>query len=1056
MKRCLTLTLGWLMAVAMATSLSAEERPDWENPRVIGIHKLPPAASMVVFPDIPSAQASDEILTRRFESSYYQSLAGDWKFHWVPKPADRPVDFYRADYDDSAWKPIPVPSNWQCQGYDIPIYVNIRYPFSPTNPPFIPHDNNPVGSYRRTFSVPEGWSGRDVFLHFDGVESAFYVWVNGQRVGYSEDSRTPAVFEITPYLQPGENLLAVEVYRWSDGSYLEDQDFWRLSGIYRDVYLSSTGPVQMRDFAVQTVLDDACRSAELAVDVELVNRGDRVLAGRLDVVVPPDAPRNLPGGRPLRVAPSLLKFRLEPGQSTRLACRQPAGEPSLWSAETPYLYRLLIVLRDESGKVQAVAPWNVGFRKSVVRDGFLLVNGKPIKLKGVNRHEHDPDTGHTLTVASMLEDIVLMKRHNINAVRTCHYPDVPVWYELCDRLGLYLIDEANVESHGAQQLANDPEWLDAHLDRTRRMVERDKNHASVIIWSLGNEAGNGSNFTATSTWIRENEPSRPVHYEQAGNGPQTDIICPMYPPPSHLADYARQRRDRPMILCEYMHAMGNSVGDLWGYWDLIYAHPQLQGAFVWDWVNQQLWKDGPQGRFLAYGGDFGPPGTPSDNNFCCNGLVDALRRPHPSLFQVKKVYQPVRFFAEDLAAGKIGVANTQGFLGIDHLQGTWEVKADDRTVAQGDLPALALAPGERKTVGVPFPALAAEPGVEYWLNVRYTLREAAPWAPAGHEVAYDQFLLPVKSPGKPIATADAPSLEVTRDEAAGRVTVRGGSFAVGFDAKAGTLVSLVCGGTERVQEPLRPHFWRAPTDNDVGNKMPERCAVWRHAGREWQVDRFTVDAQPKQVVVTAEGRLPAVEAACTVRYTVLASGDILVAADYRAGDKPLPEMPRFGMQMAVVPGFDTLTWYGRGPGESHWDRKDAMRVGVYSGTVAEQFVDYSQPQENGNKTDVRWAALTDGKGVGLLAVGLPLLNVTAQHYTTADLEEGKHTIEMPRRDFVTLNLDHEQMGVGGINSWGARPQPQYLLTEKTYSYRFRLRGIGPGDNPMDLGRQTLP
>jgi len=1258
-----------LLAVSYST---AQETPDWENPKMFGAGKEPPHATAVPFPG-----TSPWLRTARKNSAFHLSLTGKWKFHWVPKPTDRPVDFYKPGYDVANWAEIPVPSNWQMHGYGIPIYVNIKYPFSPAKPPKIPHDNNPVGSYRRTFNVPDNWDGRHVFLHFDGVDSAFYVWVNGRKVGYSQGSRTPAEFNITPYLKPGENMLAVEVYRYCDGSYLEDQDFWRLSGIFRDVYLFSTADLHVRDFWVQTDLDDDYKDATLILNVKLHNYGRKPIKGQLEAVVadatfklgPSSVGSELASGiiTTQELAPPLHKsIEVPPGKDVSLDLSQAVKNPKKWTAETPNLYTLKLTLNDAQGKPIESVACPMGFREVEIRDGELLVNGKAVLLKGTNRHEHDPDTGHTVSRASMIRDIRLMKQHNINAVRTSHYPNAPLWYDLCDQYGLYLIDEANVESHGmgygADSLAKDPTWKEAHLDRTIRMVERDKNHPSVIIWSLGNEAGDGVNFTATADWIRQRDPTRPVHYERAGNGPNTDIVCPMYPAPQRLVQYASQPQTRPMILCEYAHAMGNSVGDLWSYWRPIYKMKHLQGAFVWDWVDQGLRKkipasktvkdrsrfglvgnvtgnvieadgtrglhgfvalgDAPQldvtgtqitvearvrprptdthspfvlkgdfqyglkqqgtdlqffiydatdsgawrtttaplpdgwyggwhhvagvydgkeialyvdgrklaatpyqgkiahcpapvnvgrnsthndrqlsgliagvriynralsvaeikdadrkpddstvlwleldrmeetaakqGTFFAYGGDFGPPGTPSDGNFCMNGLVSSDRTPHPSLAQVKKVYQPVQIRAVDLNSGKIEILNGYDFRNLDHLECEWEMTADGQGIGGGVLSIDGLGPGQKRIVSVPLPKTQPIAGAEYWLNVRFRLKVFTGGAGPGHVVAREQFKLPIAAPKPPIDPARLPKL--TLEHADNSAVVTGKDFRLAIDDERGLITSWKYKSVELIEKGPRPDFWRAPIDNDRGNKMPNRCGIWRKAGENWNIDSGAeAEGGPDRTVqLSFIGELADTGASYRLTYTVHGSGDVIVDANFQADDKKLPEMPRFGMQMTMPGGFEKLTWYGRGPGESYWDRKDGCPVGVYSGTVDEQFVDYSRPQENGNKTDVRWIALTNKDGVGLLVVGMPLLSVSARHYTMADLEGAAHRHEMTRRDSITVNLDHRQMGVGGDNSWGARPHKEFVLTENAYHYRYRLRPISAdGKSPMELARQAF-
>jgi beta-galactosidase len=821
--------------VGGAALAGEEAHPDWENPAMLGRNKEAPHATLMPFPDVATAMRGD-----RSASPWFRSLNGPWRFHWSPNPAARPQEFFRPDYDVGTWDEIAVPSNWQLQGYGHPIYTNIRYAWGDADPPRVPHDLNTVGSYRREFTIPEAWQGRQVILHFAGVDSAFYLWVNGQEVGYSQGSRTPAEFDITPFLQDGANVLAAEVYRYSDGSYLECQDFWRISGIFRDVFLYSVADLDIRDFEVAAGLDESYRDGRLDLTARVRNLSDAdrdllIEVGLLDG-----------DGKPVLDA---LEARagVAAGGEVVVELGGEVAAPMKWSAEVPNLYTLLLTLRDSEGSVVEVLTSKVGFRTSEIKNGQLLVNGVPILLKGVNRHEHDPVTGHYVTTESMVADILLMKRHNINAVRTSHYPDTPEWYELTDRFGLYVIDEANIESHGIgydwdKTLGNKPEWLDAHMDRTVSMVERDKNHPSIIIWSLGNEGGDGVNFEATSKWIHQRDSSRPVHYERAEERAHTDIFAPMYARIEQIVEYAENHTDRPLILCEYTHAMGNSNGNLVDYWDAIYSHRQLQGGFIWDWVDQGLLQEVP-GRpgesYFAYGGDLEPPGVYHDDNFCMNGLVSADRTPHPGLSEVKKVYQYVRSSPVDLAKGEVEVRNIYDFVGLDSLAGSWQVTADGREIADGELPALAIGPAESKRLTIPYPAIEAKAGVEYWLNLSFRLSEDTLWAKAGHEVAWEQFRLPF---GVPTAKADsAPMAALSIEENTDQVTIAGADFTVRFDRQSGMLASFRYRDTELIRTGPRPHFWRAPTDNDRGNGMPERCAPWKAASANWEIVDSSVE-----------------------------------------------------------------------------------------------------------------------------------------------------------------------------------------------------------------------
>lgn len=1060
-----TIAFSSIFILLISIGLSQEAIYDWENPSVLERNRRAPHATLTAYPNTELALRGNP-----HNSPFFLSLNGTWKFRWVKKPADRNVDFYRTDYNDADWDTISVPSNWQMFGFGIPIYTNVPYPFGKADPPHIPHDNNPVGSYRLKFEVPDEWRERQVFIHFAGVESAFFLWVNGQRIGYSQGSRTPAEFNITPHLWGKRNTLAVEVYRWSDGSYLEDQDFWHLSGIFRDVFLFSTKDLHIQDFWIRTDLDEMYRNATLKMDVSIQNFSRRNRNCSLEVLL-------LEAGNKPVLQPVKKSVQVEAEGGTVLYIQHPVPNPKKWSAENPDLYTILLILKDEGGAIVEVVPWKVGFREVEIKGGQLLVNGVPILLKGVNRHEHDPDTGHTLSEESMIQDIKLMKQSNINAVRTSHYANDPKWYRLCDLLGLYVIDEANIESHGMgyhsdRTLGNDPEWQEAHLDRTIRMVERDKNHPSVIIWSLGNEGGDGVNFEATSAWIHGRDPTRPVHYERAGERPHTDIICPMYPPPERVQSYGLKDLDRPYIMCEYAHAMGNSVGDLKSYWDLIYEYKHLQGGFIWDWVDQGLRKQVPEewiaksskapdsassknDSFFAYGGDFGPPGTPSSGNFCMNGLVAPDRTPHPSLNEVKKIYQYIQFKPVDLIEGKLDIVNRFDFTNLREFECYWELKGDDEVISSGTLPGMDVAPGYGKRVTIPLKKPDLKPSAEYWLDLSFQLKEDTLWADEGHEIAWEQFLIPwVTPPETDINVADMPELITTEKEDS--IEISGENFGIHFSKKEGTITSFRYQGVELVRSGPFPHFWRAPIDNDRGNRMPERCGIWRHAGRDRKI--LSVDVEtiaPQAVRITVEKSLAANASPYTTVFTVCGSGDVLIEGRFEPQGE-LPELPRFGMQMTLPPAFDSLVWYGRGPHETHWDRKEGARVGLYGGSVDDQFVDYSKPQENGNKTDVRWVALRNDRGVGLMAIGMSLLSVSAHHYTTEELEQASHSYKLARQPYVILNIDYKQMGVGGDNSWGARPRDWCTLWPEAYTYSYRLKPVSSEDtNLMVLGHQRI-
>jgi len=1044
MKRTAIL-VACLCLTAISTAPSQTGPEDWENPAVVHVGTEAPRATFIPFPDAASALRLDPQASPR-----YLSLNGPWKFHWSPRPADRPVDFWKPSTDVSDWKETPVPSNWMFQGYDIPIYVNMSYEFAPNpKPPFVPHDHNPVGSYRRTFAVPADWAGMDVYLHFGAVKSFFYVWINGEKIGFSKDSKTPAEFAITRFLKPGENVLAVEVYRWSDGSYLECQDFWRLAGIERDVYLCAAPKVHIRDFEVRAGLDGTFLNGRLGVTVEL---GGDLGAGTASPSVS------------LTLLDAAGKRVLSANRPAGAASGSPAGvrfeasleEVARWSAETPNLYRLILELKDSKGKILEAATSKIGFRTSEIRNGQLLVNGAAVLLKGVNRHEHDPYTAHVISEESMRRDIELMKQSNINAVRTCHYPNDPRWYELCDEYGLYVVDEANIESHGMgygpESLAKDPAWGPAHLDRIGRMVERDKNHPSVIIWSLGNEAGDGVNFENAYAWLKKRDPSRPVQYERAELRPHTDIYCPMYDSIEAMVKYASEKQTRPLIQCEYAHSMGNSTGNLQDYWDAIESHGQLQGAFIWDWVDQGYAAKNAKGEtFWAFGGDYGPADVPSDQNFCCNGLVAPDRTPHPALFEVKKVYQFVKFVAVDLAAGEVELRNRYDFVSLDRFDLDWQLTASGKLLGSGKLRAPAVAPRAGSVVRLPLPRFAPEPGREYFLNVSLRARESSPGIPKGHVVASEQLQLPAAAGtvASPASALPAPAVE----DGPRFLSVSGRDFSVRFDRLTGEMDSFVFDGRELIASGVEPNYWRAPTENDFGNQMPRRLAVWRQASLYRDLKGLGARASgAEEVTVTVAYGLAGGQATQTLEYAIRGDGRIVVRStlDLKEGAK-LPELPRIGLKIALPAAFDKIQWFGRGPFENYRDRKTAAFVGLYEMTAAEP-IPYVSPQEYGNRSETRWLAVRDGEGRGLLVSGDPIFEFSAHPFWPEDLTQesrgAKHPPDVQKRDFVCLTLDHAQMGVGGDDSWGARVHPQYTLPAKDTSFVLTLRPLRPGEDPL--------
>ncbi|MGF7137981.1 beta-galactosidase, LacZ type [Roseimarinus sediminis] len=1017
------------------------QHPDWENPEVFGINKEEARATSMVYPD------EDMAYKNNYQASpFYLLLNGTWKFNWAPNPAQRPELFYQETYDVSHWDEIKVPSNWELEGYGVPIYTNIRYPF-PKNPPFIAHDNNPVGSYRRTFTIDESWTGRKVFLHFKAGTSGMYVWVNGEKVGYSQVTKSPVEFDISPYVRLGENTLAVEVYRWTDGSYIEDQDFWRLSGIERDVYLYSTAQARIFDFFARPQLDANYKNAMLNTELLIRNYDDEKLEGA-------SVKLNLFDASGRQVLSTNKQFTVDAASDQKIIISEKVKQPLLWSAETPHLYKLVLSLLDQDGDLIEATSTRIGFRSVELKNGQLLVNGQRIMVKGVNLHEHDDRTGHYVPQETIMKDLKVMKQFNINAIRTSHYPHAPELYELCDEYGFYVVDEANIETHDmgaefqawfrqSEHPAYRPEWDAAHLDRIVRLVERDKNHPSVIIWSLGNECGNGPVFFKAYDWIKKRDISRLVQFEQAGEKSNTDIVSPMYPSIRNMKEYAsREQVDRPYIMCEYAHAMGNSTGNFKEYWDIIYASPNMQGGFIWDWVDQGLLTTDGNGRsFWGYGGDLGSGHLHNDANFCLNGLVFPDRTPHPGLYEVKKVYQNIRFTANTPVEGKITVANEYNFTSLGQFDFAWELLVNGEVKKKGTFETN-LGPGKSREITLPLGAIDMSQNDEYLLNVYAYTRKATDLLPAGHELAREQFALNADAWfAKNENSRASEKLEVKEDERS--LTVSGDAFQVRFDKGWGGLTDYRYKGKRLLQSAPDPNFWRAPVDNDFGNNLSRSSNSWREAGHHKRMTGFESEQNDNQVKVTVNWELTDVNSQYSVVYTISRDGSVQVDASFKAGKEGLPEMPRFGMVMEVPAAFNNYTYYGRGPWENYSDRNYSSQLGIYQSKVADQYVPYIRPQENGNKTDVRWLSLSDSEGNGLMIKGKQALSVTALHNPVNDFDPGvskkqRHTTDIYPRDQVFLYVDLLQRGVGGDDSWGRRPHDQYRLLDKAYSYSYIL------------------
>ncbi len=1036
------LILSCSLLILAAACTKSGDRPAWNDIDIIRENAEAPRAIFV-----PARQegGNDHLL----------SLNGDWKFSFSESPADRIANFYETDFDASAWDNIPVPSNWERHGYGYPIYINVPYPFE-IDEPNVPTEDNPVGSYRRDFEVPSNWNGDEIFLRFGGVSSAFYVWINGDYVGYSEGSKTASEFRVTDKVRTGQNSIAVEVYRWSTGSYLEDQDFWSLSGIQRDVTLTARPTIRVRDYFVHTELSDDYTGGDFRIDLSLSNDDESAVTESVIVEIR-DGERV--------VYSQSADIELRPG-NTDYSFATTLDNVRQWSAEKPNQYELSVSLGDE------VISQKIGFRTIEISNGRFMVNGKLIKLKGVNLHEHHEETGHVVDEATMLEDIRLMKAANMNAVRNSHYPHQERWYELTSEHGLYMVDESNIESHGYgydhdKTLGNKPHWKEHHLDRTRRMLERSKNFPSVVIWSLGNEAGDGVNLGATYSWIKSRDLSRPVQYETEGNIEQvgerhSDFHSSMYWRHWDLEQYAQTHNDRPFVLIEYSHAMGNSSGNLREYWDVINNHDILAGGFIWDWVDQGLIEHDEDGMpYWTYGGDYGPADAPSSGNFNFNGLVFPDRRVQPAYWEVKRVYQHVEFEADSLISGDLTVHNNYDFTNLNEFELHWSVTEDGIVTERGLVDDLNVPAESSSQLWLPYNMRALRSGPEHHLLLQLVATGARGLMPAGHVYAEQQFALPVPSLTGGMMEEMLPG-SVYISNVGDTVILDASGMSAEFDTKSGLLVSVKQGATELLLAPLTPNFWRAPTDNDFGNYMQDWAAIWEQAGRNRSLVSFAVNADvpccPK-VTSTYSFSSDAGDKLATwiATYEITSDGRINIDNLFTR-DANLPVMPRVGMNLELKRSLDQVEWFGRGPHENYSDRKESANVGRYKNTVADHYVPYMRPQENGYKTDVRWVSLSNADS-GLLVLADDLISFGASHNRLIDFvppvkiaitsEDGEgardndqrvnvHVNDVKPRDLISLDIDFGQMGVGGDDSWGKRTLQQYSLNKKSYKYSFAL------------------
>ncbi|WP_033921985.1 glycoside hydrolase family 2 TIM barrel-domain containing protein [Sphingomonas sp. 37zxx] len=1027
--------------IAVAPQQIDASRPDWENPAINARGKLPARATGFPFETRAAALAGDRARSIRFVD-----LNGEWQFHFSKSVAGAPEGFERPDFDVSAWQKIKVPAMWQAEGYGQPKFNNIVYPF-PANRPLVPHDDNETGSYRRDFDVPPTWAGERIVLHIGAAGSAYRVWVNGVDIGYAEDSKLPSEFDVSRALRPGRNSVAIRIHRWSDGSYLEDQDFWRVSGIERDVYLKAEPKTGIRDHFVKAGLDAGNRNGVLRTEVTL----DEAPAARTARIVLLDGDRE--------ILTQSVAVPAGKGRTVALAGDVAGVRP--WTAETPNLYTLLIELLGADGAVIEANAQRIGFRTVEIKDGLVQVNGRPITIRGVNRHEHDPETFHVVSEASMRRDLELMKRANINALRTSHYPNDPRLYALTDEIGMYVMDEANIESHmymeagnrdpanrAKYQLGFDPAWKDAHVDRVTNMVERDKNHPSIIFWSLGNEAGIGPNFDAAAAAIRRRDPGRLISYLGWGTldwehqpNAYADIYAPMYDDIEKMVDWAQDpTRTQPMIQCEYAHMQGNSGGNFQDYWDTIYAHPhKLQGGFIWDWVDQSMYRYTKDGRrYWGTGGEYGP--NPGGDIEYGDGMIQPDRTPNPHFYEVQKVYAPVQFEQFDPASGRITVRNRHDFRDLSGFDFDWRVEEDGVTVAQGRLSPLATPARGAEAIALPLPSIRRRGGAEYFVTVRALAKDGAvPLVPAGHVVAWDQFAL--DSAAAPMRAA-LPAGRVTLADSADRVRASAGQTTLAIDRRTG-LIERYANGDRTLITGGAPNFHRAPTDNDLANGNYEAAAPWRELVRETQVRSVTARQLPGgQAEIRVEHAMGAGAARFVTTYVMASDGSVDVAGDFTPLKSDLPPPPRIGLSYSLPQTMQTVGWYGRGPHESYVDRKISAPIGRWRGPIAAQHHDYMRPQDTGNKVDVRWMELSGGNGGVRIHAEQPLMmQALAFPYTDLDRRAPGtwNSASIVPREQVSLNIDAAQWGVGGDTTWSRVGQPHGKYRTKLEPARIAFR-----------------
>tara|TARA_R110000737_G_scaffold107415_1_gene140067 strand:- start:12100 stop:15219 length:3120 start_codon:yes stop_codon:yes gene_type:complete len=1035
--------------MTFANSINSTNLPDWQDPQVFAINKEPARASFYSFSKDPGGYVDTP-----FTSKDYLLLNGKWDFNWVNSPASRPVDFFKSDFNTGQWDKIDVPGNWQLLGYGAANYINTRIDFA--EHPIagqVPEDNNPVGSYRRTFSLPEGWGKQRIFVYLGAVKSAFYLWINGHKVGYSQDSKTPAEFDITDYVKAGENVIALQVYRWSDGTYLELQDMWRLSGIERDVYLYSTPNVRVRDFHVLSNLDETYTDGQLELQVNVQSH----LVGHSDEQTAYQLQAQLLGPDQHSVMSEKLSIQAHNRQQVDVIFTKKIDNVAKWSAEDPNLYQLKLTLLDENNQAVQHIYVRVGFRTSELKNGNVLINGQAVLFKGVNRHDHDPVTGHVISRESMRRDMQLLKQFNINAVRTSHYPNDPYWYALADEYGMYVVDEANIESHGvgaanqpvpydpSGHMGNMPEWKEAYQDRVSNMYERDKNHPSVVIWSIGNETGDGPNMEALYDWLKT-KTSMPVMSEQAQLRRHTDMYSQMYASIPVLEHYAQLGETRPLILCEYEHAMGNSMGNLADYWRVIEQYSLLQGGFIWDWVDQTFAVTSEDGTpYWGYGGDLEEPGMYHDGNFSANGMMAADRTPNPHAYEVHAVYQHMSVESLDRVSQTIRVKNKRYFTDLSDVTLLWRIEGNGNVIQKGSIENLHVGPQKTELVEFTIDAHLTD-DAEYFVIFEFSNKQGNDMVPAGFVVARSQISVPTdatQTNDKPKGTRHMTSaLQISESDSA--LIIATDLFSICFDMTSGLISDYQLQGQRMLLSDIRPEFWRAPTDNDFGEGFPEKAKDWQYAGQHTELTAFNWHQTDDSIEISTEHYLTDVQSRYLSKYTVSEDGSVTFDIwFYAAPHKIHSALPRIGSLLQLPKEFEQVEWFGRGPHENYWDRKQSALVSRYSMAVDDLYYPYVRPQENGYRSDVRSVTFKNEKGLGLTFNGLPQLGFGAQRYDVHDYDQfekrGLHPHELSKQNKLFINIDYKQRGIAGTDSWGTAPLFQYTLPWRDYHYGFVMK-----------------